>query len=301
MRILLILSFYFSIQLVHGAESCTNISIDTSYMPKNNNQNEHNWCVFWTGADLYSYYEKEPLSSYDMALQYFNNDLVRDEDINDYTNIGANMSAALIIAQQGKGLCLESQTNYTNSDWAELSVVFKKISSTDKKLAQIICQNNLQSALPQAVVPANILKILDKLTGDKRAAALLDVTCGKRHQLGKYGVGSRTVENFPPEKIMDKLDALLTQNNPASVSYDWDFIKNPKTYIAKEANHSSTIIGRRFNPETLECEYKIKDSAGNRCPKNSPYECDKTTGTIWVPKTNLQKNIYEVNWLVKAK
>lgn len=292
---------YISIQVAYGAESCSTISIDTSHMPKNNNQNQHNWCVFWTGADLYSFYEKESLSSYDMALQYFNNDFVRDESIKDYTNIGANMSAALIIAQQGKGLCLESQTNYTKSDWAELSVVFKEIASTDKKLAQIICQNNLQSALPQSVVPSNVLKILDKLEGDKRAAALLDVTCGLRHQLNKYGVGSRSIENFPPEKIMDKLDALLDQNNPASISYDWDFIKNPKSYIAKEANHSSTIIGRRFNSETLECEYKIKDSAGNRCPKKSMYECDKSTGTIWVPKSNLKKNIYEVNWLVKAK
>ncbi len=301
MRFLAILTILFSLNVVFAADSCSDVEIDTSHMPKNNNQNQHNWCVFWSSADLFSFYEKEPLSSYDMALQYFNNEIVRDESINDYTDIGANMSAALIIAQQGKGLCVEAQTNFTNSDWAELSVVFKKISSTDKKLSQIICQNHLEQSLPLKEIPADILQILDQLSGDKRAAALLDVTCGKRYQLGKYGVGSRTIENFPPEKIIEKLDVLLTGKNPASVSYDWDFIKNPKDYTKKEANHSSTIIGRRKNPVTNECEYKIKDSAGNRCPKNSPYECDKSSGTIWVPKTNLMNNIYEVNWLVKAK
>lgn len=301
MRFLAIFTILFSLNTVYAADSCSTVEIDTTHMPKNNNQNEHNWCVFWSSADLFSYYEKEPLSSYDMALQYFNNEIVRDEEINDYTDIGANMSAALIIAQQGKGLCVEAQTNFTNGDWAELSVFFKKISSTDKKLAQIICQSNLQNSLPLKGVPSNILKILDKLSGDKRSAALLDVTCGKRYQLGKYGVGSRTIENFPPEKIMEKLDTLLNQNNPASVSYDWDFIKNPKDYTKKESNHSSTIIGRRFNPVTLECEYKIKDSAGNRCPKKTPYACNKADGTIWVPKLNLLNNIYEVNWLVKAK
>lgn len=301
MRYLTIIIILFSINQALSADSCSSVDIDTSHMPKNNNQNQHNWCVFWSSADLFSYYEKEPLSSYDMALQYFNNELVRDENINDYTDTGANMSAALIITQKGKGLCVEAQTNFTNSDWAELSVVFKKISSTDVKLSQIICQNHLEQSLPLKDIPADILKILDKLSGDKRAAALLDVTCGKRYQLGKYGVGSRTIENFPPEKIMDKLDSLLTENNPASVSYDWDFIKNPKNYTKKEPNHSSTIIGRRLNPQTNECEYKIKDSAGNRCPKKSPYVCDKSNGVIWVPRINLLNNIYEVNWLVKAK
>lgn len=281
-------------------DSCTDISISTENMPKNNNQNEHNWCVFWTGADLFSYYEKTPLSSYDLALQYFNNDIVRTEEISDYSDNGANMSAALILGLQGKGLCLESQINFTDSDWSELSILFKKISSPTKKLSQIICQNNLKDTIPFKSIPKNILKILDKLSGDKKTAALLDITCGKRFQLGKYGVGSRTIEQYPPEKIVEKLDFLLSKNNPASISYDWDFIKSNKDYTKKESNHSSTIIGRRFNKDINECEYKIKDSAGNRCPKNSIYECDKMHGTIWVPRNNLINNIYEVNWLVRA-
>ena len=145
------------------------------------------------------------------------------------------------------------------------------------------------------------LKIIDKLSGDKRTAALLDITCGSRYQIKKYSVGSRTIENFTPEKIMERLDLLLNKQLPSSVSYDWDFIKNSKTYVKKEANHSSTIIGRRFNKITNTCEYKIKDSAGNRCPKNSIYECDKLNGLIWVPRESLLNNIYEVNWLVKSR
>lgn len=301
MKVLAVLCLLFPLSQLIAAESCSEIVINTEFMPKNNNQNEHNWCVFWSSADLYSFYEQTPLSSYDMALQYFNNDLVRSEDIEDYSEVGANMSAALIIAQQGKGLCLESQTNFTDSNWVELSVLFKKLSSPKKKLGQIICQNHLQNALPFKDIPPDIIKILDKLTGDKKTAALLDITCKTRFQLAKYGVGSRTIEQFSPEKLMEKLDILLTQNQPASVSYDWDFIKNSKDYTKQESNHSSTIVGRRWNKTSLECEYKIKDSAGSRCPKNSPYQCDKSSGVIWVPRVNLMNNVYEVNWLVKAK
>lgn len=300
MKLWVLFLLFISINL--SASDCTTKFVDTTFMPKNNNQNQHNWCVFWSSADLYSFYEKTPLSSYDMALQYFNNDLVRNQsEVNDHTEIPAVMGAALVIAQQGKGLCLEAQTNYTNSDWAELSFLFQKISSNEKSLKTIICENNLESSKPFNEIPKNILNIINKLSGDKKASALLDITCGKRHQLAKYGVGTRAIENFSEEKIMDKLDQLLQSEVPSSVSYDWDFIINDKDFTKKESNHSSTIIGRKLNPETNQCEYLIKDTAGNRCPKNTIYKCDPQNGTIWVPRENLQKNIYEVNWLVKSK
>ncbi len=282
------------------AQDCKDSSVDTRHMPKNNNQNQHNWCVFWASADLYSFYEKEPLSSYDLGLQYFNNEAVRDEAINDYTDTGAHMTAALVLAQQGKGICLESQTNFTDGDWAELSVMMKKISDPKKGLIQVVCENQYQHAMPFKNISPDVLKILNKLTGDKKAAALLDVTCGKRHQLkNQYGVGVRSIENFFPDKMMEKLDQLLTAKQPATISYDWDFIINSPDFVATEANHTSTIIGRRTNPETGKCEYQIKDSAGNRCPKKVQYECNKENGTLWIPREIIMKNIFEINWLTK--
>jgi hypothetical protein len=279
---------------------CSDAVVSTKNMPKNNNQNEHNWCVFWTSADLFSFYEEEPLSSYDLGLQYFNNDLVRDSEVADYTDMPANLTGALILSQKGKGVCLESQTNFTEGDWGELSVMFKKLSDPKKSLIKTICENNYLQSKPFAGIPKNILTVLDKLSADKKAAALLDVTCGKRHQFKqKYGVAKRGLDNFPPEKLIEKLDQLLDKNNPASISYDWDFIKNGPTYTKVESNHSSTIIGRRINPATQKCEYQIKDSAGNRCPRNVKYECIKENGTIWVPRSDLQNNVFELNWLVK--
>ncbi len=282
------------------AFDCTDSAVDTRHMPKNNNQNEHNWCVFWSGADLYSYYEQNAFSSYDMALQYFTNDIVRTEEITDHTDVGGNMTAALILTQIGKGICLESQTNFTNGDWAELSIMFKKISDPTKPLAKIICENHYEHSLPFKDISPDILRVLNKLTTDKKAAALLDVTCGERYQLkNKYGVGRRTIETSPPEKMVEKLDQLLSSKEPASISYDWDFIINSPDYVGGEANHTSTIIGRRKNPSTGVCEYQIKDSAGNRCPKKAQYECNKENGTLWIPRENIIKNIMEINWLIK--
>jgi hypothetical protein len=215
-KIIIQLTIIFALtQKVYAQEAntnCSDVLVSTKNMPQNNNQNEHNWCVFWSSADLLSFYEEEALSSYDLGLQYFNNDLVRDSSVEDYTDIQANMTAALILAQKGKGVCLESQTNFTHSDWGELSVMFKKLSDPKKSLIQSICENKYYNSMPFEKVPKNILKILDKLSADKKVAALLDVTCGRRHQFkNKYGVAKRNIENFPPEKLIEKLDLQLDQ------------------------------------------------------------------------------------------
>ncbi|MBY0412645.1 MAG: hypothetical protein K2Q18_00695, partial [Bdellovibrionales bacterium] len=238
---------------------------------------------------------------------YFNTDTIRNNvDLpENIVDIGGNVTAALILGQSSKGICLESQTNFTDSDWSQLAVMFKELTNPKKSLIKIMCENNLQDALPFKDIPKNILKILNKLSADKKAAALLDVVCGKRHQFkNKYGVGNRSIEKYSDDKLIDKLDELLNKKQPASASYDLDFIRSDEFYRRDMSEgytaHVSTIIGRRFNESTNKCEYLIKDSVGNRCPKNTIYDCEKSTGLMWVPRENLQKNLYEVNWLVKA-
>lgn len=303
LKYLLFLIFVFNSSVIMAEDStanCSEQSVSTVNMPKNNNQNEQNWCVFWTSADLLSFYEEEALSSFDLGLQYFNRDSVRDPMVMDYTDYEGNIGMALTLAQKGKGVCLESQTNFTNGEWMELSLMFKRLSDPKKTLIQTICENNYIDSKPFASIPRNILKILNKLTGDKKAAALLDVTCGKRHQFKhKYAVAGRSITNQPPENLIKKLDQLLESNSPSTIRYDWDFLVNGPSYTKVEATHSSTVVGRRFNSLTNNCEYLIKDSAGNRCNRRFKYECIKETGSIWVPRSDLQNNIFDINWLIK--
>lgn len=292
--LLLSLTFVFSAY----AESCSDVMVETKFMPKNNNQGNLNWCFAWTAADLLSTFEEEPLSAYDVALQYHNHEAIRDESIKKYTDVGGNDGAALIVALQGKGLCLESQTNYTGGDWEKLSAMIEELSDPDKTLIETICEQGLRRKEPFDELSNQIIKILNKLSGDKKMAALLDVTCGDRHQFkNKYGVGTRAIENFSQDKIMDKLDALLTKKSPAAVAYDVDLIMSPADYKGVEANHSSTIIGRRFNKETNQCEYLIKNSWGDRCPRRATVAC--TNGNYWVPRDTLKNNVFEINWLEK--
>jgi hypothetical protein len=64
--------------------------------------------------------------------------------------------------------------------------------------------------------------------------------------------------------------------------------------------HASTVIGRRLNPKTNQCEYLIKNSWGNECPKKSKIEC--IDGNLWVEKDVLKNSLSAVSFIsTKAK
>ena len=298
MRILLITLFTFISLSAHAADSCTSVEIDTTHMPENNNQSGLNWCFAWTATDLLSYYEKEQLSAYDLALQYHNHPSIRDESVENYTDVGGNDGAALLVALTGKGMCLEKDTNYTNGDWGKLSDLMVMLADPNKDLIEIICSNDLRNSLPFKNIPIDIINILNRLEADKKVAGIFDVTCSERYKFkNKYGVGTQKIEDTSSAVMMKKLDDLLSKNSPASITYDVDLIMNGPNYKKQEANHSSTIIGRRRNFWTRKCEYLIKNSWGDHCPKKSKIKCDK--GNYWVPQSTLENNIYEISWLVK--
>lgn len=301
----LILLLFFSLK-TSFAQECGTTLVSTENMPKNN-YTDASWCLFWANADLLSFHEGTALSSYDIALQYFNTDVIRtNQPIPDNVmDTGGSLTASLILAtQSSKGICTEAQTNFADGYWPGLATVFSHLVSPKKTLIQVVCENNYENMYPFKDIPSDVLKIVSKLSNDKKAAALLDVTCPRYKLKNKYGVGNRSIDKTTDDKVMAKLDELLDKKEPAIASYDLTFVEikdlnytrnMEEGYIA----HAATIIGRQMNPKTNKCEYLIRASAGNRCPKNTAFECDRSTGLMWVPKENLQKNIYDVTWLTK--
>lgn len=299
--LLLFLSFHaFGNETINN--SCEEKMVSTVNMPKNNVQGNLDWCFAWTSTELLSFYEEIPLSSYDLALQYHNHGDLRDESVKDYTNVGGDNAIALYVAiQSSKGLCREDQTNFTNSDWKKLSELFKKLSSPKKKLMQVICQEELIDTQPFVDLDADVLLILNQLSQDKKVAALLDVTCKERHRLKhRYGVGSRDIEKFPASKLIDKLDEMLTKKEPATVVIDFELIKNASESTSNDDNHAATIIGKRPNELTGECEYLLKYTGGDKCPNKKKIDLECVDGNFWIPKKTLEKNIFRVDWLVKS-
>lgn len=282
-------------------QQCREISIDTTNMPDNRHQGDLNWCFAFTAADLFSFHEKKKLSAYDIALQYHNNDIIRqtalEKNINDFSQVGGWPVYALIASVKGKGACLEEETNYMGEDWEKLSNFFKSLVNPEKELVSILCENKLTQVQPFVSISPDIMNILNKLSGDKKAAALLDVTCKRHLPVNNYGLYSLNTEKSDKTQIMKTLDALLRKGLPASVGYSSEVLNNGVNFVGKSATHASTIIGRKFNESTGQCEYLIRNSWGSEdvCQRTSSIRCDK--GNYWIPRTALKNNIEEVMWM----
>ena len=136
------------------------------------------------------------------------------------------------------------------------------------------------------------------LPANERLASVIDLTCGKRQAItGKYDVRSLKVEYEGADKLLAELDNVLSLNEPVSIGYDIDQLLKLPEDEASPYPHASTVIGRRVNPETKVCEYQIKNSWGNSCPKKSKIECHD--GNLWVSKDVLKKSLSEVSFMTK--
>ncbi len=102
-------------------------------------------------------------------------------------------------------------------------------------------------------------------------------------------------ETFGPEAIAT-LDAALNRGQIAGIGYDWDLVEKPlKDYRFRRADHASSVIARRANPQTGACEYLIRNSWGVSCEPSSLYPC--RAGNYWVPRAALQAGTQSVTVL----
>ncbi len=292
-------------------DRCEEAKVSTEHMPKNSNQKQLSWCFAWPTADLISFHEKTPVSAYDIAFQYHNDDETREANNKDKgntgkktTEIGGVIINAMNIALGNKGICLESETDYLNGNWDANSDLFKLMSDSSDSFSQYMCIAGLATIQPFNQLDKNIIDVLDKLSSDKKMAAFLDLTCNKRHQVkNEYRNLSQWIgrPGVTKDKMINKLDGLLSKGEPVSVTYDHKILTHGENYVGKKADHASTVIGRKFNKSSGQCEYLIKNSWGDDvdCQLTSSVKCVK--GNYWVNRTSLMQNLNEINWLEMKK
>ncbi|MBS1960264.1 MAG: hypothetical protein JST80_12375 [Bdellovibrionales bacterium] len=79
---------------------------------------------------------------------------------------------------------------------------------------------------------------------------------------------------------------------PITIDFFSDVLRhldNPKKNINNM--HTVLVYGRKFNTETNECYYMIKDSYGEQCDKYDPkIECDD--GYVWLPENKVYKSLF---------
>jgi hypothetical protein len=280
-------------------DKCTEHMVDTRNMPKNNNQGRLGWCFAYSATNLFSFYEKTPFSLYDVALFYHNHLENREKDGTDYTDTGGDTYYAMeYLLSNKKGLCLESEVNYTQGDWNKLSDIFLNMTKPNSSLSQIICENKNDEKEAFKGLSDKVIQIIDKLSAEKRSAALLDILCKNRKPIkGKYSAATLRIseEGVKPEMLIDQIDKILEKDEPLAIIYSSKLLKNGVNFKKGEFDHASNVIGRKFNKVSGQCEYLIKNTWGEKCKNTYSLACDD--GNYWVPRTALKNNIYTVDYL----
>ncbi len=140
----------------------------------------------------------------------------------------------------------------------------------------------------------NFKTINEILTNSERENALtrlVEASCKRQLKRPIFFGGPKTVNynvegGHKTEDMMKSLDNHLDRGIPVGVLYYSDFLNGVDR---KSSRHASSIVGKRFNPQTCEVEYILRNSWGYGCghyqKENPGYsKCFKELSTTGSPQ-----------------
>lgn len=267
-----------------------------------------------------------------------------------------------ILAAKKEGFCFEKDLPSENFGY----VLDKRCAVSGKCTLQEMLQNVFDSAnIPQTctanapikkifpTIPErsinHILMFTEKVNAIDR---LVSVACKKRFTKHLISEDEPVVKwetlNDPasksfrpgfkkntPEDLVNKIDAILERGTPVGIEYYADFLL--KENAGAGSSHASTIVGKRFNLESCEVEYILRNSWGPNCdmynmenpnypscvlatrketkpnvvyeklrncrekftpvPRNPRVSCDPKSGYAYIRKTDLSKYLNGLSYI----
>lgn len=120
---------------------------------------------------------------------------------------------------------------------------------------------------------------------------LVDRQCSPRVPFD-VEVENHSFEEGRADGIEGKIQEILLSGRPAGVHYTSDFLHN---VVDPSRRHASSVVGMRWNNETLQCEFKVRNSWGpDGCDKHRTENYDCSKGHFWVNEDVLKNKFHEV-------
>ncbi|MCC6277827.1 MAG: hypothetical protein IT289_07940 [Oligoflexia bacterium] len=295
-----------------ASSSCSEIpAID---LGKIRNQGDKGWCFAHAAADLIGYAFKDELrgqqvSATHLALKYAR----KYSPWSPYQDGGFIRLAIRRGTQDGVCLAdmddrlmnggpssdLSAKLDYLDELWsAQNKNDWKRY---DELLRTAISKGSILSTIPQAT----LLQTLRQASRAQAASRVADLLC--RHN-GQFQVLHRKINKTSyvtkatiggNGTLFHIIDGELSFRNPVGIDFYSAFLMEDT--LKKDGRHAATLIGRRTNPKTGECEYLLRNSWGESCGLRG-FFCNEgrfDKGNIWVPKALLQKFIYAMTIIEK--
>lgn len=284
--------------------ACGEVDLRNAALGENRDQDTIGWCYAFSAADLLTYKLGKQISAADLAVGSNADRWVRDfrkvfgageQDLN-----GGIQSSAIESAIDRGGACLEENFRSEDNGYADLLTTLTKIDETKIKGRKLfrtsVCMPAVTALFPK-LLTEDVLKIAESSGRANLINRLNDKACGERISLKdlqvKSKLGVTTKEKIDAAKLMDEQLSLF---NIVSITVTAEALQNSDT-TKNQSNHAVTVVGRRFNSKSRQCEYLVRNSWGRSCAGyDRRLDCEE--GNIWIPKSQIIKTrMFEVTYV----
>ncbi|MEK2690377.1 C1 family peptidase [Bdellovibrio sp. GT3] len=298
-------------------KSCSPVDMSKE-MPPIRNQDSVGWCYAFTAADLLSYKMKKNISAADIALQDQDNwldSIERGVKGSTAADFNGGWFSHSLQSMQRKGLCLEKDLSSEDNSggtfadslrsldsWGRATIAAKRqecdsLYAETKKLFPGATLSDLQEVVKSSSKRDFINNLREKSCKQRIPAQYEVVTITKQGYYKK--IYDKLARNSPELDYAQALDEQLSNKNPVGVSIDANGLsdrRSPATTYENSASHALSVVGRRFNDSTGQCEYLLRNSYGAGCSGyDSTLECKK--GMIWMPKPDLMSRTWGLSYV----
>jgi hypothetical protein len=287
---------------------CRDVDLRSVFDVRIRNQGEISWCYANAAADYlqYLYRIPEQISAADIAIRYAGTDASKVlEFFKRMLSRGARNSPpetgflALAVKKSiPEGWCPESYL--PSFQWTRVDVssgrkepqdIMKSIVETYRLQKDIRSGRYGASAdlpvffeFPQ-IDQEGFFQILKNSSRSRVLSEIRAHACkGARRP---YAAGARAEMNLTGRKVFKRLNAALNRREPVSIDFFSGILEHLDGYRRNLMDlHTVLIYGRRFDPETGECRYLMKNSYGTGCSRYDPrIPCD--SGYLWFTEKQL--------------
>lgn len=306
--------------------ACSPIDLRNPIVGENRNQQDVAWCYAFTAADMlaHTFEIDEPISAADVAIGYNQTKiarLVRWVDVNvisrndGITRASAHQTGFNAVALKKameRGWCPESifpseawiKKTRTSNGWKEESIplaqAFLDIAVLHRKREKLTAQNLPYFFTFKNVGAEEFLTVLNTKKLADVYSNLRTAVCRDERREFAYKWGTKMV--FKNPKIFARVAEQLEAGKLVGLDYDSRILDDQYSRGVKiNRLHTSSIVGRRWNPEKKSCEYLVRDSYGTGCEgKYDPnYDCEN--GNIWLSESQIYGSMTSIVYLLSGK
>lgn len=294
---------------------CTQVDLRGPRLGPVRDQDSMGWCYAYVAADLLSYKTGHRISALGVAIAYDNQFrpsqkeksfldfiLMRDTPFTPLSESTAGHILDAAQAAQTAGLCLEKDLRSEDNGYGDLYTALKTVEDVRRDLrpgmiANPSCDESFiasQSLFPNASLQ-DFVDIVQKSSREQLINNLANRTCSERHKTALKTAAFEADDEQQRVNLFDKVDEQLNNRNIVGVGYNSEILYN-HNHEGSNANHGSVLVGRRYNKETGECEYLLRNSWGRNCGGyDKTYGCEE--GNIWVSKRVLGRSMDRVEYV----